>query len=118
MLFRVVAEGELVVSLELSYLFQAFALYKLADGPAVGDFEEVGLEVVVSEAEVEELFWVFLHLFEFQLNKLLKVFADVWAEPYGGCVWHHFDVVLNLIFFVLFEESDGELFPLLHIALL
>jgi hypothetical protein len=70
-------ESEVVVLLELGDLLQSFPFYKLADRSAVGDLEQISLEVVVGEAEVEKLFRVFLHLFQLQLHQLLKVFADV-----------------------------------------
>lgn len=116
MLLGVETEGKLVVPLELSYLLQPLALYKLADGAAVGYFEEVGLKVAVGETEVEELLGVLLHLLQFQLDELLKVLADVGAESHGGSVGDHFDVVFDLVIFIFFEEADCELFSLLHIS--
>lgn len=71
------AEGEVVVLLELRDLLQALPLYKLADRSAVGDLEQISLEVIVGESEVEKLLRVFLHLLQLELHQLLKVFADV-----------------------------------------
>lgn len=113
-LFRFEAKCEVVVLLELGNLFEALSFYKLADSSAIGDFEEICFEIVVGKSKVEKLLRVFLHLFEFELDQLLEVFANVWAQSHIDGVRDHFDVILDFVIFVLFEKSHRQLLSLLR----
>jgi hypothetical protein len=48
--------------LELRNVLQPLSLNKLSNGPAICNFEEVGLEIVVSKAKVKKKLRVLLDL--------------------------------------------------------
>jgi hypothetical protein len=71
------AEAEGVILLELRDLFQSLSLDELPHGAAVSQLHEVALEVIISESEVEVLFWVVLHLLQLGIDHLSEIFVDV-----------------------------------------
>lgn len=80
MLFEVLLYPEVkaIVLLKLQDLLQSLPLDELPHSPAVRNLQQVGLEVIVSEAKVEELFGVVLHLLEFHLDHTLGDLSDIY----------------------------------------
>ena len=112
LLFEVLlkAEAKGVILLKLHDLVQSLPLDELPNSPAVGNLEQVRLEIVVSEAKVEELFWAVLHLLEFHLNHALGDLSDVVWLTHIICGDPEDLVVLQLVGVLLFEEADRQLF--------
>lgn len=64
LLFEVLlhAEVKAIILLKLQDLLQSLPLDELPHSPAVGNLQQVRLEIIVSESKVEELFRIVLHL--------------------------------------------------------
>lgn len=105
-------EGEVVVFLELGDSLKSLFLYEFADGSAIGQLEDVCLEVVVCESEVEKLLGALPHLRKFGLNQDLKILAEV-AEDQTFPIDGHLHVVLHLVALVLLEQPHTQSLPLL-----
>lgn len=79
LLFEVLLHPEVkaIILLKLQDLLQSLPLDELPHSPAVRNLQQVGLEVIVSEAKVEELLGVVLHLLEFHLDHTFGDLSDV-----------------------------------------
>ena len=105
-------KSEVVVFLELGDSLKSLFLYEFADGSAVGQLENVCLEVVVSESEVEKLLGVLSHFLQFGINQDLEILAEV-AEDQTFPIHSHLHVILHLVALVLFKQSHTQPLPLL-----
>jgi hypothetical protein len=107
------AEAECVALLELGYFLKTLPFDKFTDGSAVGKLHEIGLEIVIGEAEVEELLRVVLHLLQLQINHSSKVLSDILSSQVNSSsIGVEILIVLKLVVLFLLEEADRELFAL------
>ena len=92
LVFLLKAKVEGVVLLELCYFLKTLPFDELSHGPAIRQFHEVALEIVVSEAKVEILLWVIVHLLQFEIHHLTEVLVE--GDVDCGSVWVQHVVVL------------------------
>lgn len=108
MLFEVLLHPEVkaVILLKLQDLLQSLPLDELPHSPAVSNLQQVGLEVIVSEAKVEKLLGVVLHLLELHLDHTLGDLSDVDWRVYAVCCDLEELVILQFVGFLFFEEAN------------
>lgn len=105
-----------VILLELHYLLQPLLLDEDSQRPAIGDFHNVGLEVVIGESEIEISLWILLNagneiILEEVITEQVHVLGGVLVGRHGLV---QAVVIVEVVLLPLLPQTHGQLRLWLH----